>query len=110
LIDFRITGIADAGARRIEAVRQDRAVFALPPESPRTVRLPRPPVWGAPEVVLMDLPQLSTDQPAHRPLVAAHARPWPGRLAVWRSAGEDGFELVTTFGSRARIGSLVADL
>jgi hypothetical protein len=74
------------------------------------VRLPRPPVWGAPEVVLLDLPQLSAEQPAHAPLVAAHARPWPGRIAAWRSAGEDGFELVTTFGSRARIGSLVADL
>jgi hypothetical protein len=110
LVDYRITGIADAGSRRIEAVRQDRAVFALPPEPPRPVRLPRPPVWGAPEVVLMDLPQLSAEQPAHAPLVAAHARPWPGRIAVWRSAGEDGFELVTTFGSRARIGRLVADL
>jgi hypothetical protein len=110
LVDYRITGIADAGSRRIEAVRQDRAVFALPPETPRPVRLPRPPVWGAPEVVLLDLPQLGAEQPAHAPLVAAHARPWPGRLAVWRSAGEDGFELATTFGSRARIGELVADL
>jgi hypothetical protein len=91
-------------------VRQDRAVFALPPEPPRPVRLPRPPVWGAPEVVLMDLPQLSAEHPAHAPLVAAHARPWPGRFAVWRSPREDGFELVTTFGSRARIGRLVADL
>ena len=110
LIDYRITGVADAGSRRIEAVRQDRAVFALPPEPPRSTRLPRPPVWGAPDVVLMDLPQLSAEQPAHQPLVAAHARPWPGRIAVWRSAGEDGFELVTTFGSRARIGRLVANL
>jgi hypothetical protein len=74
------------------------------------VRLPQPPVWGAPEVVLLDLPQLSAEQPAHAPLVAAHARPWPGRLAVWRGAGEDGFELVTTFGSRARMGRLVSDL
>jgi hypothetical protein len=110
LVDYRITGIADAGSRRIEALQQDRAVFALPPAPPRSVRLPRPPVWGAPEVVLLDLPQLTAEQPAHAPLVAAHARPWPGRLAVWRSAGEDGFELVTTFGSRARIGSLVSDL
>ena len=109
LIDFRITGIADAGARRIEAVRQDRAVFALPAGVPRPARMPRPPVWGAPEVVLLDLAQIQADQPAHQPLVAAYAKPWPGRIAVWRSAGEDGFELVTTFGSRARIGRLVAD-
>jgi hypothetical protein len=110
LVDYRITGIADAGSRRIEAVRQDRAVFALPPEPPRAVRLPRPPVWGAPEVVLLDLPQLSAEQPAHRPLIAAHARPWPGAMAVWRSPGEDGFEFLTRIGGRARMGVLVSDL
>jgi hypothetical protein len=36
-------------------------------------------------VALMDLPQLTEDQPAHQPLVAAHAQPWPGEMAVWRS-------------------------
>ena len=58
----------------------------------------------------MDLPQLTEDQPAHRPLVAAHAVPWPGEMAVFRSPSTDGFELLTTFGSRARIGTLVSDL
>jgi hypothetical protein len=66
-------------------------------------------VFGAPDVVLLDLPQLSEDQPAHRPMVAAHAVPWPGEMAVFRSPGADGFALLTTFGSRARIGTLVSD-
>jgi hypothetical protein len=57
----------------------------------------------------MDLPQLTEDQPAHRPFVAAHAVPWPGEMAVFRSPSTDGFELLTTFGSRARIGALVSD-
>jgi hypothetical protein len=34
----------------------------------------------------------------------------PGRVAVWRSPGKDGFELVTALGRPARMGSLVADL
>jgi hypothetical protein len=42
--------------------------------------------------------------------VAAYTVPWPGRIAVWRSPGEDGFELITTLGRPARIGTLVADL
>ena len=67
-------------------------------------------VFGAPDVVLLDLPQLSEDQPAHRPMVAAHAVPWPGEMAVFRSPGADGFALLTTFGSRARIGTLVSDI
>ena len=48
-------------------------------------------------------------QPPHRPLVAAHAKPWPGEIAVYRSAATDGFALLTTFNSRARIGMLAAD-
>ena len=58
---------------------------------------------------MLDLPQISEDQPAHRPLIAAHASPWPGEIAVFRSASSDGFNLLTTFGSRARIGTLAFD-
>jgi hypothetical protein len=67
-------------------------------------------VFGAPEVALLDLPQLKEDQPAHRPFAAAHAVPWPGEIAVFRSPMTDGFELLTSFGTRARIGTLVSDL
>jgi len=42
-------------------------------------------------------------------MVAAHAVPWPGEMAVFRSPSTDGFALLTTFGSRARIGTLVSD-
>jgi hypothetical protein len=93
----------------IEAVRQDRAANDLPPGDPRPATLTRSVVFRAPDVVLLDLPQLSEDQPAHRPMVAAHAVPWPGEMAVFRSPGADGFSLLTTFGSRARIGTLVSD-
>ena len=68
-----------------------------------------PTVFGTPNVVLLDLPQLRNDQPAHRPFVLAHAMPWPGELAVFRSAATDGFALLTTFGTRARMGVLAAD-
>jgi len=109
LVDLRLVSIADAEARGIEAVRQDRATYDLPPGDPRAASLTRAVVFGAPDAVLMDLPQLTEDQPAHRPLVAAHAVPWPGEMAVFRSPSTDGFELLTTFGSRARIGMLVSD-
>ena len=90
-------------------MRQDRATYDLPPGDPRAASLTRAVVFGAPDAVLMDLPQLTEDQPVHRPLVAAHAVPWPGEVAVFRSPSTDGFELLTTFGSRARIGVLVLD-
>jgi hypothetical protein len=108
-IELRLVSIADSEGRGIEAVRQDRAAYDLPPGDPRPATLTRSVVFGAPNVVLLDLPQLSEDQPAHRPMVAAHAVPWPGEMAVFRSPSADGFNLLTTFGSRARIGTLVSD-
>ena len=107
--ELRLVSIADSDGRGVEAVRQDRAVYDLPPGDPRPASLTRSVVFGAPDVVLLDLPQLSEDQPAHRPMIAAHAVPWPGEMAVFRSPGADGFALLTTFGSRARIGTLVSD-
>lgn len=108
-IELRLVSIADADARGIEAVRQDREAYDLPPGSPRPVSLSRAVVFGAPDVMILDVPQLTENRPAHRPLVAAHAVRWPGGMAVFRSPSTDGFELLTTFGSRARIGALVAD-
>ena len=109
-LPLRLISTADAEARAIEAVRQDREAHDLPPGQARASSLSRAVVFGAPEVALMDLPQLTEDQPAHRPLIAAHAVPWPGEMAVFRSPAMDGFELLTTFGTRARLGTLAADL
>ena len=109
LTELRLVSIADSDVRGIDAVRQDRAVYDLPPGDPRPASLSTPTVFGAPDVVLLDLPQLRDDQPMHRPFVAAHAMPWPGEMAVFRSAATDGFALLTTFGSRTRMGLLAAD-
>ncbi len=109
LTEMRLVSIADSDLRSVDAVRQDRAVYDLPPGEPRPASLSTPTVFGAPDIVLLDLPQLREDQPAHRPMVAAHAKPWPGEIAVYRSAATDGFALLTTFSSRARMGVLAAD-
>jgi len=109
LTEMRLVSIADSDLRSIDAVREDRAVYDLPPGDPRPASLSTPTVFGSPDVILLDLPQLREDQPAHRPLVAAHAKPWPGEMAVYRSAATDGFALLTTFGTRTRMGVLAAD-
>ena len=91
-------------------MRTDAAAFGLAPGPERNPRAPKPVVYGPPSVAFLDLPQLRESVPAHQPLAAVYAVPWPGRVAVWRSPGEDGFELVTTLGRPARMGRLVADL
>ena len=108
--ELRIISTSDAEARGIEAIRQDRDAYDLPPGTPRPASLTQPVLFGAPLAVIIDLPQLTEDHVAHHPLIAAHARPWPGRMAVFRSPDQDGFDLLTTFSARARMGVLVADL
>jgi hypothetical protein len=110
LTEMRLVSIADSDLRSIDAVRQDRAVYDLPPGDPRPASLSTPTVFGTPNVLLLDLPQLREDQPAHRPFAVAHAKPWPGEMAVYRSAATDGFALLTTFGGRARIGVTAENL
>ena len=109
-IDFRLVSVADAEARSVEAIRQDRQDYDLPPGAARPSTLSKTVVFGAPEVVFLDLPQLTEAHIPHHPLIAAQAQPWPGQLAVFRSPGNDGFELVTNFSTRARIGTLTNDL
>ena len=74
-VALRLVSIADAEARGIEAVRQDREAYDLPPGQARPSALSKAVVFGPPLAVLMDLPQLTEDQPAHRPVAAAHAVP-----------------------------------
>jgi len=108
-VPLRFISTADTESRSIEALRQDREAYDLPPGAPRPAALSRAVVFGAPGAVLLDLPQLTEDQPAHRPFVAAHSVPWPGQMAVYRSPSTDGFELLTSFGTRARVGLLAFD-
>lgn len=110
LVEMRILSLSDAEARGVEDIRQDRDVYDQPPGSLRATSLARPVVFGAPLVEIMDLPQLREDHIPHHPLIAAHARPWPGQMAVFRSAEADGFELLSTFTTRARMDALAADL
>ncbi len=110
LIDYRITRIGDAGARSIEAIRTDAAIYDLPPGQYRPANLPGATIYGPAEVALMDLPQLDDAVPAYRPYAAVFAKPWYGTAAVWRSATSSGFTLLDTIGQAAQIGRLVTDL
>ena len=73
---------------------------------PRTPAFITPTVFGPPAAVLMNLPQLADDFPAHRPYAAVFAAPWYGSALIWRSPSFDGFSALGTVGQPARIGTL----
>ena len=108
--EFRLTRIADGLARRIEATRQDREVYDLLPGAQRAAAVARSVPLGAPQVAILDLPQLTSAHTPPRPLIAVDADPWPGTVAVLRSPETSGWSSLATITRRARIGTLVTDL
>jgi hypothetical protein len=65
-IGFRLVSVADAEARAIEAIRQDRQDYDLPPGAARPATPAKIIAFGAPEVVILDLPQLVEGHIPHR--------------------------------------------
>jgi len=109
-VEYGISRISDSGARVIEAIRVDAALYDLPPGKGRDPQLAEPTVFGPADIALMDLPQLADTVPAHRPYAAVFARPWYGTGAVWWSVDTSGFQLLDTIGAPAHMGVLAADL
>lgn len=109
-LDFALTQIADGEARRVEASRRDQTVYGLPEGPSRGVSTVAPVVFGPPDADILDLPQLTEDVPAYRPLAAVAASPWYGQAAIWRSASLDGFSLFSTASVPAQFGTLAAVL
>jgi hypothetical protein len=60
--------------------------------------------------VFLDLPGLTSDHVAYRPLLGASTSPWPGEMAVYRSTDpDDGYQLFTVIGQSAGVGTLAFD-
>ena len=106
---LRVTAIADAGARSLEAVATDPSLYgqsgpASLPQLRQTQALP-----GRTLLFFLDLPWLTETQNTSAPFVAAYADPWPGPVAVMRSAGGDNFALDTTVTQPCRFGVTTQD-
>jgi len=109
LVSYRLGRVSDAGARAIEAIRTDAAIYDLPPGQVRPAKLPGTTIFGPAEVAFLDLPQISEAVPAHQPYAAVFANPWYGAAAVWSSASQAGFTLRDVIGQQAQMGVLAAD-
>lgn len=106
---FRISEIADAGARALNAVRTDPFVYAFVGGRDRGFAALPVQTFGAPLGVFLDLPILSGTAVEHAPYFAAYASPWPGSVLLYRAAGSAGFSLDAVAPTPARIGALNSD-
>jgi hypothetical protein len=107
---FRIDRAEMADALMIEAVRTDPSVFvpvdrAVPTTDGASFEAPVPV-----EPIFLDLPLLTDGQVEHAPVVAVAADPWPGTVAVHRSASGDSYELNALVEAPAVVGVTLDDL
>ncbi len=107
---LRLTEIADAGARSIQAVATDPSLydyFLGPQRLPRAAQNLAVP--GRPVVAFLDLPLMTADQTPWAPFAAAFASPWPGAELVFRSNSDSDYVLDTALRTPASIGETTAD-
>jgi GTA TIM-barrel-like domain/Putative phage tail protein len=103
----RITGISDHGARTIEALSVEPPIYE-PHETPQRVQdIPGQPVTGRADALFLDLPLVRDGGSETDGYVALHQAPWPGRMAVYQSPGDDEFTLAATVDAAATIGTLM---
>ncbi|SDR39823.1 glycoside hydrolase TIM-barrel-like domain-containing protein [Pseudovibrio sp. Tun.PSC04-5.I4] len=105
--DLRLLSVNDGVERKLTSVRQDRQIYDMPPGPSRKRAdgaLSQAVVFGKPLFAFLDLPQLSDSTPAHQPLMAAYADPWPGALNVYRSQQDAGFKRIARITTPAQFG------
>ncbi|MEM9059808.1 MAG: glycoside hydrolase TIM-barrel-like domain-containing protein [Pseudomonadota bacterium] len=101
---YRIDRISDALGREVEAVRTEPTLY-LPTRSAERQVEPETEVLAGPiEAVLLDLPIANSTDIDHQPWIAVSADPWPGAVALFKSASGESFEFVKTLLNSAVIG------
>jgi hypothetical protein len=106
----QVTRLNDGEDREAEAVSFDPSVFEGPPGPFRSGALPVPVAYGRAQLHFLDVPRLPGLAASEAGYVAAAATPWPGRIAVYKSPGADGFTLQTLVRRPAISGALLSPL
>lgn len=107
---WRIDRVEDAGLRLVDATRVDPEIYlpqTMPPIAP-ALQPYRGPVPV--QLQLLDLPLLRGDEIPHAPHIAASGRPWPGQVALYSSASDNGYTLDQVIKGQSTMGVLTTDL
>ena len=107
---FRVKEIGDRGAREVEALSIDPAIYILGEGSARTARKSPPAPSGQASGYFLDLPLLRGDEPPHAAYFAATQFPWPGAISLLRSPSDSGYVLQAVATAPATAGELLDPL
>lgn len=107
---LRIVEVADHGARAIEARSIDTSVYQPVSAVQRPVETGTGLAIGVPESAFLDLPLLRGDEPESGGYIALSQNPWPGSLAIYRSATGTGFAFQRSTAVAATMGVTMSEL
>ncbi|MCB1494163.1 MAG: glycoside hydrolase/phage tail family protein [Bauldia sp.] len=105
-----VTRIEDGVSRRIEARSIEPALLSPAPAEPRILPPETTSLASPPEVLLLDLPLLTGDEPGYAPRVAAFAEPWTGPMAIAIGTPDTGYVARQAIERSAVMGALTASL
>ena len=102
-----IDRLVDGAERQVEAHCIDPALYEVAPAKDIFSSMPTRPVFGAPDLVVLDLPAHGDAQAAsHNVRLAAFADPWPGSLDVFTGSQAEGFAPAQALTTPAVLGRL----
>ncbi|WP_342642867.1 baseplate multidomain protein megatron [Rhodoligotrophos ferricapiens] len=110
---FRLSRINELTERVCEARAFDEDIFRPAYAATRYGRAisakPTTGVKGAPALALLNLPRLRDSDPDWGSYAAAFARPWPGPVNLYRTAGSQDYGLVGILGLPAAAGETISE-
>ncbi|MCP3969404.1 MAG: host specificity protein [Rhodobacteraceae bacterium] len=103
-VSYRIDRVEQSGFQMLDAVRVEPETYAPSDAVEAAVRTKPHVAPGPVEPLFLDLPLLTGNEDPHAPHAAAVACYWPGSVAVYSSASDDGYELNTLIAGSAVAG------
>ena len=107
---IRIESVIDGTYRKLKGRSYQASIFEAAEAPGRDTSANLVFTYGTPDCFFLDLPIATSVAVAYAPWLAASARPWPGRLAVYRAAGSSSFALNRTIDAQATKGRLADTL
>ncbi|MBI3672356.1 MAG: glycoside hydrolase/phage tail family protein [Rhizobiales bacterium] len=106
----RLESVSDGDYRKFKGRSHLAAVYATGNALGRDLDVKPIYSFGTPDAAVLDLPLVASPAVPHSPWLAASAKPWPGRLAVYRAVGATAYTLNRTIDAQATKGRLLGTL
>jgi GTA TIM-barrel-like domain/Putative phage tail protein len=105
---LRVTGISDGAVRSLDLLSMDLDATFAPREPVRPPAITLPDVTGTPIGCFLDLPLLGSNDTTAVLRFGASQTPWPGGVALYRSAADSDYALQGIAQSAATIGVTIS--